>query len=104
MFKNLSLGTKTTLPGILVALVVGITMFFLISKQQMDLATQDAARTAEAISAQVAADRQIYTSEVIGKLIRDGVPISIENGDTYPKIQGALPPEPPRVRYGSRPR
>lgn len=91
MFKNLSLAIRTIVPGILFAIIVAVIMYLQVNKKQRDLAIQQASKTTKAISRQVAADRQVYTSEVVSKLLRDGLPIIPSSRATYPNEVGGVP-------------
>jgi len=72
-FKDWRLRTKIIVPAIVLTLVVSVGLGFLINDQQQKLAISQARSTAQAISQQIRADRQVYTDKVVGKLRRDGV-------------------------------
>jgi len=67
-FKHWRLRTKIIVPAVGLAVVFSLGLGYLIFKQQTDLAVDQAKNTAEAISKQIRADRQIYTDKVIKKL------------------------------------
>lgn len=91
MFRKWGIATKSTVPGLLIAGVACSGAYFLIFAQQRQLAIDGAERTAEVVSNQVAADRQVYTAEVVGKLRRDGVAVVPANQATYRSISGGIP-------------
>lgn len=72
-FKNWRLRYKVAIPSILIAAIVAVLLGILIYKQQQVLAVSQARTTAKAIARQIAADRQIYTEKVVGKLKKDGI-------------------------------
>ena len=81
-FKNWKLRTKVIVPAlaIMVALSVGISM--LIYKQQKQTAIAQARQTAHAISAQIAADRAVYTERVVTKLNSEHADVSFADMKT----------------------
>ncbi len=91
MLKNMGLVKKTTIPGFFLAVGVSIALYFLISGAQRDLAVRQASKLAKAISVQVAADRAVYTGQVVGKLKKDGVEIKPANMASYQNIPGGIP-------------
>lgn len=75
MFKNMGIAGKVAIPGLMLAFLVSGLMFFVINNLQRDTAVAQAEKTAMALATQIAGDRAVYTSAVVGKMKRDGIPI-----------------------------
>lgn len=91
MFRKWGIATKSTVPGVLIAVLACSAAYFVIFAQQRQLAIDGAVRTARVVSNQVAADRQVYSGEVVGKLKRDGLAVVPANQATYRSITGGIP-------------
>ena len=72
-FKDWRLRTKIIVPAIVLTVIVSVALGFLINDQQQKLAISQARQTAQAISQQIRAERQVYTDKVLGKMRRDGM-------------------------------
>ncbi|MEO7732897.1 MAG: DUF3365 domain-containing protein [Kofleriaceae bacterium] len=57
----------------MLTLIVSAALGLLINDQQQKLAISQARATAQAISQQIRAERQVYTDKVLGKMRRDGI-------------------------------
>jgi HAMP domain-containing protein len=76
-FKDWRLWTKIVVPAIVLTLIVSVALGVLINGQQQQLAISQARSTAQAISQQIRADREVYTDKVLGKLKRDGFDLKL---------------------------
>lgn len=91
MFRNWKLGAKTLVPSVVVAVACAVGLGVLVSRQQKQIAIDQARRTASAISKQVAAERKIYTGNVVQKLKKDGLAIVPSNLKEFQSVQGGIP-------------
>jgi HAMP domain-containing protein len=67
-FKNWKLRTKVVVPAIAIMAVLSIALSALIYRQQRSAAIAQARQTADTIAVQIAADRSVYTKNVVTKL------------------------------------
>ena len=89
-FKNWSLRSKILIPMILITIITVTSLGFWVRSQQNDLVIQQARLTANAISKQILADRQVYTEKVVNKLKKDGLEIQARNLDNFRKHKGGI--------------
>lgn len=75
-FENWRLRNKIFIPTIGIMLVIATLLGSLIQKQEREAVEAQARQTARAIAEQVAADRSVYTQEVVAKLMSDNPEIS----------------------------
>ena len=71
-FKNWKLRSKILLPALLIMVLVSGALGALIYRQQKELAISQSRKTAQAVAAQIAADRSTYTDKVVVKLQAGG--------------------------------
>jgi len=71
-FKNWKLRSKILLPALVIMVLVSGALGALIYHQQKSLAIAESKNTAQAVAAQIAADRATYTDKVVGKLQAGG--------------------------------
>lgn len=67
-FKNWKLRTKVFVPALLMMAILSVGLSALIYRQQRTTAIAEARQTAETIAVQIAADRSVYTKNVVSKL------------------------------------
>jgi len=91
MFRNWKLGAKTLIPTVVVAVIVTIGLALMVQVQQRNMAIDQARRTAQAITRQVAAERKVYTETVVSKLKKDGVSIAPLDLKSFRSVQGGIP-------------
>lgn len=81
-FKNWKLRSKILLPALVIMTVVSVALGVLIYRQQRDLAISQSRKTAEAVGAQIAADRSTYTERVVAKLQDGGTDFTFHDTKT----------------------
>jgi len=71
-FRNWKLRSKVLLPALAIMVLVSCALGTLIYRQQRSLAISESKKTAQAVAAQIAADRSTYTDKVVAKLQAGG--------------------------------
>lgn len=81
-FRNWKLRSKILLPSLFIMIFVSGALGALIYHQQRALAISESKKTAQAVAAQIAADRSTYTERVVAKLQAGGSDFSFHDTKT----------------------
>ncbi len=65
----------------IIGVVLGGATYAILERSHNSLIEQEAVRVAEIVSTQVVSDRAVYTQELVGKLMKDGVGASENSGE-----------------------
>lgn len=90
-FKNWRLTMKIVTPLAAITIIASVALGVFIYEFQRSLVVGQARRTGQAIAAQIAAERSVYTSMVVGKLPEDGFEITPTSLDKFRGIKGGIP-------------
>jgi HAMP domain-containing protein len=90
-FKNWRLAMKIVTPLAVITIVASVALGAFIYEFQRNLVVGQARRTGQAIAAQIAAERSVYSSMVIGKLPEEGFQITPTSLDKFRGIKGGVP-------------
>lgn len=90
-FKNWRLSWKLVVPAFTMGVLISVVLAYAVQYTQRNLAIEQARKTAFSVANQIAADRAVYTDEVVGKLQRDGASAVPANLSQYPSIRGGIP-------------
>lgn len=90
-FKNWRLTMKIVAPLAVITIVASVALGVFIYEFQRSLVVGQARRTGQAIAAQIAAERSVYSSMVVGKLPEDGFQITPTSLDKFRGIKGGIP-------------
>lgn len=90
-FKNWRLSWKLVVPAFVMGVLISVVLAYAVQYTQRELAIEQAKETAFSVANQIAADRSVYTDEVVGKLQKDGVSAVPANLTQYPSIRGGIP-------------
>lgn len=90
-FKNWRLTMKIVAPLAVITIVASVALGVTIYEFQRSLVVDQARRTGQALASQIAAERSVYTSMVVGKLPEDGFEITPTSLDKFRGIKGGVP-------------
>ncbi len=90
-FKNWRLSWKLIVPAFTMGVLISVALAYAVQYTQRNLALEQARKTSFSVANQIAADRAVYTDEIVGKLQRDGVAAVPANLSQYPSIRGGIP-------------
>lgn len=90
-FKNWRLRWKLIVPAFTMGLLISLVLAYMVQYTQRNLVVEQARKTAFSVANQIAADRAVYTDDVVGKLQRDGVGATAANLSQFQSIRGGIP-------------